>query len=201
MGETDGREKMTNAMFPDTPNALRIIQRVLSDPELSAFMNTMVAVWREDGDKRVAAERERCAKIADTAFDHMSPVAIYESYNADGKRVTRLNVDASARALAAEIRKDRGCDPPQAKAPCAFCFSESCDGRDCDARRAFIARNDNPPQAEPKFSNRELLQFIEQLYSLHGHGGANDEAEWWGAREWLIDAARATRNPPQVETK
>jgi hypothetical protein len=52
----------------------------------------------------VLAERERCAKIAEHAFDHLSPLAIYESYNADGKRVTRLNPEASSRAIAAKIR-------------------------------------------------------------------------------------------------
>ncbi len=43
------------------------------------------------------------------------------------------------------------------------------------------------------FSNRELLEFIDQLYALHGHGGANSEAEWWAGHEDLIDAAKATR--------
>lgn len=52
----------------------------------------------------ISDERERCAKIAERAFDHMSPLAKYESYNADGKRVIRLNPEASARAIAEKIR-------------------------------------------------------------------------------------------------
>lgn len=49
-------------------------------------------------------ERERCAGIAEHAFDHNNPLAIYEVYNADGKKVTRLNTEASARAVANKIR-------------------------------------------------------------------------------------------------
>ncbi len=46
----------------------------------------------------IAHERERCARVAETAFDHMSPLAIYESYRGGDRPVTRLNVQASARA-------------------------------------------------------------------------------------------------------
>lgn len=67
-----------------------------NSPELQKWFADMNAVR--------AKEMERCAKIAETAFDHMSPLAIYETYNADGKHVVRLNPDASARAIARKIR-------------------------------------------------------------------------------------------------
>lgn len=52
----------------------------------------------------VVEERERCANIVDHAFDHMSPLAIYESYRGGDRPVTRLNTERSAAAIAAKIR-------------------------------------------------------------------------------------------------
>lgn len=92
---------------PNAPNAMRILGRLASDPELSALMDTMVAVWREDGDRRVAAETERCAKIADGA---RLAGGVNESDNDMFK-----GYHAAAEHIAAKIRKDRGSDPPQVK--------------------------------------------------------------------------------------
>ncbi len=112
----------------------------VGDVDWSRTIMTTVA------DNLAAAEREKCAVEVESLIG---------SVVQDGDAM-----DEAWRAAADLIRKDRGCEPPQ---------------------------------AETKFSNRELLQFIDQLYSLHGHGGANDEAEWWAGREWLIDAAKASR--------
>lgn len=73
-----------------------------TEEALVEFDVTMAAV-----NAAVLAEKERCAMIVDTAFDHLSPLAFWERYNADGKMVTRLNPQKSARAIADKIRSTK----------------------------------------------------------------------------------------------
>lgn len=50
------------------PNASRIMLRVMSDPEVSAFIDEVVKTWREHAESDKAAERERCAKIVESVI-------------------------------------------------------------------------------------------------------------------------------------
>lgn len=109
-------------------------------PPLSLYSGMLIAKAVESA---VAAERERCARIADNYTDYWPKQGVGWGDDPD---------EVAAKCIAAAIRdgKDRGCDPPQAK-PSGICGKRH-DGRPCGKPMGHLEPCDNlyhePPQAE-----------------------------------------------------
>lgn len=80
---------------------------ILAGIGVSVFLSVLAEVWRESGKRDVLAERERCAKIAESM-----PYLVEEGR--DGWEHA-MGWTAAGVEIAKRIRKDRGSDPPQAE--------------------------------------------------------------------------------------